>query len=257
MDRDKLDSLHDLTGRVAIVTGGTRGIGRSIAEGFGLAGATIAVASRKADACDAMVAHLESMAIDAIGVPTHMADLGDIDNLVARTVETYGGIDIIVNGAANALALPLGHLTEEAWAKSLDTNVRGPAFLVEKALPHLEASDHAAVLNIISVAAFVFNPHGAMYAAGKSALLSMTRSMGAAFAEKGIRVNALAPGTVMTDMVMNNTPERVEAMQRANYMNRGADPDEMVGPALLLCSDAGSFITGQVITADGGLAPPR
>lgn len=257
MDREKLDALHDLTGRVAIITGGTRGIGKAIAEGFGLAGARIAVASRKADACAAMVAHLDAMGIEAIGVPTHMADLDDIGVLVDRTVEAFGGIDIIVNGAANALALPLGQLTEDAWAKSFDTNVRGPSFLVEKALPHLEESEHAAVLNIISVAAFVFNPHGAMYAAGKSALLSMTRSMGAAFAEKGIRVNALAPGTVMTDMVMNNTPERVESMQRANYMNRGADPDEMVGPALLLCSDAGSFITGQVVTADGGLAPPR
>ena len=257
MDRDKLDSLHDLTGRVAIVTGGTRGIGKAIAEGFGLAGATIAVASRKADACNTMVAHLNSLGIEAIGVPTHMADLNDIGNLIDRTVEAFGGIDISVNGAANALALPLGQLTEEAWAKSLDTNVRGPAFLVEKALPQLEASDHAAVLNIISVAAFVFNPHRAMYAAGKSALLSMTRSMGSAFAAQGIRVNALAPGTVMTDMVLNNTPERIESMERANYMNRGADPDEMVGPALLLCSDAGSFITGQVVTADGGLAPPR
>ena len=244
MDREKLDNLHDLTGRVAIITGGTRGIGKAIAEG-----------SRKADACDAMVTHLAEMGIEAIGVPTHMGDLDSISALVDETVAAFGRIDIIVNGAANALALPLGHLTEEAWSKSLDTNLRGPAFLVERALPHLEASGNAAVLNIISAAAFLFNPHGAMYSAGKAGLLGLTRSMAAAFAPSGIRVNALAPGTVMTDMVMNNPPEAVESMQQAAFMRRGADPDEMVGPALLLCSDAGSFITGQALIADGGLTP--
>ena len=172
-----------------------------------------------------------------------------------ETVAAFGRIDIVVNGAANALALALGHLTEEAWSKSLDTNLRGPAFLVERALPHLEASGNAAVLNIISAAAFLFNPSGAMYSAGKAGLLGLTRSMAAAFAPSGIRVNALAPGTVMTDMVMNNPPEAVESMQKAAFMRRGADPDEMVGPALLLCSDAGSFITGQALIADGGLTP--
>ena len=255
MDREKLDNLHDLTGRVAIITGGTRGIGKAIAEGFGVAGAKLAVASRKADACNAMVAHLAEMGIEAIGVPTHMGELDSISNLVDETVAAFGRIDIVVNGAANALALPLGHLTEEAWSKSLDTNLRGPAFLVERALPHLEASGNAAVLNIISAAAFLFNPSGAMYSAGKAGLLGLTRSMAAAFAPSGIRVNALAPGTVMTDMVLNNSPEAVESMQNAAFMRRGADPDEMVGPALLLCSDAGSFITGQALIADGGLTP--
>jgi NAD(P)-dependent dehydrogenase (short-subunit alcohol dehydrogenase family) len=93
-----------------------------------------------------------------------------------------------------------------------------------------------------------------MYAAAKAGLMSMTRSMAAVFAERGIRVNALAPGTVDTDMVRANAPERVESMSRAAFMRRAAHPDEMVGPALLLCSDAGSFITGQVVIADGGLA---
>ncbi|MEM9203553.1 MAG: SDR family oxidoreductase [Actinomycetota bacterium] len=255
MDRHKLDALHDLTDRAAIITGGTRGIGKAIAEGFGAAGARVAVASRKPDACEAMVAHLAEMGVDAIGVPTHMGDLDSIANLVDETVAAFGRIDIVVNGAANALALPLGNLTEEGWAKSLDTNLRGPAFLVERALPHLEASGNAAVLNIISAAAFLFNPNGAMYSAGKAGLMGLTRSMAAAFAGKGIRVNALAPGTVMTDMVMNNPPDAVESMQNAAFMRRGADPDEMVGPALLLCSDAGSFITGQALIADGGLTP--
>ncbi|MBM3658639.1 MAG: SDR family oxidoreductase [Actinobacteria bacterium] len=255
MDREKLAALHDLTGRVAIVTGGTRGIGRAIAEAFVCAGAEVAVASRKADACAETEAHLRSLGGEAIGVPTHMGDIASVNALVDRTAEAYGRVDIVVNNAANPLTLPLGQLTPEAWAKSLDTNLRGPVFLVERALPHLEASGNAAVLNVISAGAFLFSAHVAMYSAGKAGLMAMTRAMAAAYAGRGIRVNALAPGTVDTDMVRNNTPEAVESMSNASFMRRAAHADEMVGPALLLCSDAGSFITGQVIIADGGLTP--
>jgi NAD(P)-dependent dehydrogenase (short-subunit alcohol dehydrogenase family) len=255
MDKEKLRQLHDLTGRVAIVTGGTRGIGLAIAEGLLAAGAKVAVASRKADACAATAAHLNAMGGEAIGIATHMGDIAAIDALVDGTVERFGRLDIVVNNAANALTLPFGSLTADAWQKSLDTNLRGPVFLVERALPHLEASGNAAILNVISAGAFLFSANTAMYAAAKAGLMAMTRSMAASFALKGIRVNALAPGTVDTDMVRNNTPEAVESMTKASFMRRAAHPDEMVGPALLMCSDAGSFLTGQVIIVDGGLTP--
>jgi len=255
MDRDKLSRLHDLTGRVAIVTGGTRGIGLAIAEGFLAAGAQVAVASRKADACASVQSHLRSMGGQAVGVPTHMGDIDAVNALVDRTVEEFGRLDIVVNNAANALTLPFGQLTIEAWDKSLGTNLRGPVFLIERALPHLEASGNAAVLNVISAGAFLFSANTSMYSAAKAGLMAMTRSMAAVFASKGIRVNALAPGTVDTDMVRNNTPEAIQSMTNASLMKRAAHPDEMVGPALLLCSDAGSFITGQVIIVDGGLTP--
>jgi NAD(P)-dependent dehydrogenase (short-subunit alcohol dehydrogenase family) len=254
MDREKLLSLFDLTGRVAIVTGGTRGIGRAIAEGLLSCGAKVAVASRKADACDEAAAQLSSLG-EVIGVPTHMGDLDAVSGLVDRTVDQWGRIDIVVNNAANALTLPLGELTPEAWAKSLDTNLRGPVFLVERALPYLEKSGNGAVLNVISAGAFLFSAGTAMYSAGKGGLMSITRAQAAAFAPRGIRVNALAPGTVDTDMVRNTGPEAVESMKNSSFMKRAADADEMVGPALLLCSDLGSFITGQVIIADGGLTP--
>ena len=188
-------------------------------------------------------------------MPTHMGDLDAINALVDRTVAEFGRLDIVVNNAANALTLPFGQLTADAWEKSLGTNLRGPVFLVERALPHLEASGNAAILNVVSAGAFLFSANTAMYAAAKAGLMAMTRSMAAVFAEKGIRVNALAPGTVDTDMVRNNTPETVESMSRAAFMRRAAHPDEMVGPALLLCSDAGSFVTGQVLIVDGGLTP--
>ncbi len=255
MDREKLGKLFDLTGRVAIVTGGTRGIGRAIAEGFVCAGAKVVVASRKPEACTETERQLRALGGEALGVPTQMGELAPLAELVKRTLERFGRLDIVVNNAANALRQDFGRFTPDAWEKSYAVNLRGPVFLVQEALPHLEQSPSAAILNVISAGAFLFSPFQAMYAGGKSALLSFTRSMAADFAHRGIRVNALAPGTVDTDMVRNNTPEMQQAMANASFQRRAAHPDEMVGPALFLCSDAGSFVTGQVVIADGGLVP--
>ena len=255
MDRDKLGRLFDLDGRVAIVTGGTRGIGRAIAEGFVCANAKVVVASRKADACVETQAHLESLGGEALGVPTHMGDIAALQQLVDQTVERFGRVDIVVNNAANALALPIGQFNADAWDKSLGVNLRGPVFLVEAALPHLKASGNASIINVISAGAFLFSAGTAMYSAAKAGLMAMTRSQAASLAQFGIRSNALAPGTVDTDMVRNNGPEAAQRMANASFMRRAAHVDEMVGPALFLASDASSFMTGQVILADGGLTP--
>ena len=158
-----------------------------------------------------------------------------------------------MNNAATSLLQQFGEITAEAWQKSLSVNLTGPLFLTREALPHLTRSEHAAVLNLISPAAFIFAGTMPLYAAGKGALLALTRSMAAAFAPKGIRVNALAPGPVDTQMMRNNPPEFIEATANETLLRRLADPDEMVGPALLLTSDAGSYITGQVLLADGGM----
>jgi NAD(P)-dependent dehydrogenase (short-subunit alcohol dehydrogenase family) len=194
------------------------------------------------------------MGEEAIGVPTHMGEIDSVNALVDRYVEQFGGIDIVVNNAANALTPPFGQLTREAWDISGNQPPR-PGLPRRGALPHLDESGKGAILNVISAGAFLFSANTAMYAAAKAGLMSMTRSMTAAFATKGIRVNALAPGTVDTDMVRNNPPEMIESMKNACFMKRAAHPDEMVGPALLLCSDAGSYMTGQVIIVDGGLTP--
>jgi NAD(P)-dependent dehydrogenase (short-subunit alcohol dehydrogenase family) len=255
VERTTFDALFDLTDRTVIVTGGTRGIGLSLAEGFVLAGARVVVASRKADACDEAATHLRGLGGQAIGVPAHAGNLEDLDTLVDRAVAEFGGIDVVVNNAANALAQPLGDITADAWAKSYDVNLRGPVFLVQKALPHLKASAAGAVLNVISVGAFQFAPNLSLYASGKSALMSFTRSMAAEFVGFGIRVNAIAPGPVDTDMMRKNSPEVIDAMVGGTLMRRLASPDEMVGAAMLLCSDAGSYITGQVVIVDGGGTP--
>jgi len=255
VNREQLDQLFRLDGRVALVTGGTRGIGRAVAEGFALAGARVVVASRKADACDETVAAIEAAGGEALGVPTHMGELDQLERLVAATVDRFGGLDILVNNAANSLALPFGQITPEAWEKSLGVNLRGPVFLMQYALPHLEASEHAAIVNVASAGAFLFGQGIHMYAAAKAGLLAYTRALAAELAPQQIRVNAIAPGTVDTDMVRNNPPALQDAMKNAAILKRAAHPDEIVGLVLYLASDASSFVTGTTTNIDGGLVP--
>ena len=244
-----------MSDRTVIVTGGTRGIGLALAEGFVLAGARVVVASRKPEACEQAAAHLCDLGGQAIGVPTHLGDVDDLGTLVQRTVDEFGGVDVVVNNAANPLAQPLGVITVEALTKSYEVNLRGPVILVQEALPHLKASEHAAVLNMVSVGAFIFSPMLSIYSSAKAAMVSFTRSMAAEFVPFGIRVNALAPGPVDTYMMQQNPQEAIDAMVGGTLMRRLGTPDEMVGAALLLCSDAGSYITGTVIIVDGGGTP--
>src|SRR5436190_5668360 len=185
VNREEFSKLFDLTGRVAIVTGGTRGIGRSLAEGLVCAGAKVVVASRKAESCAETEAHLTAMGGEALGVPTHMGDLDALQALVDTTVERFGGIDIIVNNAANALTQPLGEFTVEAWNKSYDVNLRGPVFLVQYALPYLKASEHAAVVNVISAGAFLASSAQSMYGAAKAGLMAFTRAQAREWAPRG------------------------------------------------------------------------
>jgi NAD(P)-dependent dehydrogenase (short-subunit alcohol dehydrogenase family) len=256
MNAETLRMLFDLTGRTAVITGGTRGIGFALAQGHLAAGANVVVTGRSADRCRAAQSQLEVDAPGRVaGITAHMGDLEQVKTLVQQTVSTFGGIDIVVNNAAISLLQQFGEITPEAWHKSLSVNVTGPLFLVQEALPQLAASEHAAVLNLISPAALMFAGQMPLYAAGKAAMLALTRSMAAAFAPNGIRVNALTPGPVDTQMMRNNPPEFIEATANQTLLGRLADPGEMIGPALLLTSDAGSYITGQVLLADGGMVP--
>jgi NAD(P)-dependent dehydrogenase (short-subunit alcohol dehydrogenase family) len=255
VDRGAFDRLFDMSGRTVIVTGGTKGIGLALAEGYILAGARVVVASRSLEGCEQATEHLRQLGGHAIGVPTHLGNVNDLGGLVRRTVEEFGGIDVVVNNAANPLVQPLGQISAEALTKSYEINVRGPVFLVQEALPHLKASEHAAVLNMASIGALIPTPTASVYASAKAAMISFTRSMASEFAHFGIRANALAPGPVDTSMMQRNPPEVIAGMVEGTLMNRLANPDEMVGAALLLTSDAGSYITGQVIIVDGGAAP--
>ncbi len=252
MDRAALLDRFDLTDRVAIITGGSRGIGLAVAKGFAAMGAKVVIASRKADACERAVAEITEAGGTALAVPTHVGRLDDLTKLVDATVDAFGGVDIIVNNAANALALPVGEITAEAWQKSLDANVRAGLFLVQEALPHLRASDHGAVVNVVTVGVFTSGAGLALYVAGKSALLALTRTMAAELARDEIRVNALAPGVIDTDMFRANSPEVQEMMMGGQPMRRVGRPDELVPAVLYLASDASSFMTGQCLVVDGG-----
>lgn len=251
--RDANDPF-DLRGRTAIVTGGTRGIGREIAAGLARKGASVVITGRRQESSEAAAAEL-SVHGAVSGISGHMGDLDSIESVVAHTVEKFGGIDIVVNNAANSLTQPLGDLTSEAFDKSIAVNLRGPLFLVERALPYLKQSPGAAILNIVSPWAFAYSPQAALYAMGKNGLVAATRAMAAAYAKDGIRVNALAPGATDTDMVRNNEESAIDEMKAASLLGRLGRPEEMVPPVLLLVSDAGSFITGQVLLVDGGTFP--
>jgi len=251
--RQEIQDRYDLTGRVAIVTGGSRGIGRAISETFAAAGASVVIASRKAEACSEVADAINAAGGRAIAVPTHAGRIDQLEALADTTVEQLGGIDIVVNNAANALGLPIGQITPEAWESSYAVNLRGPLFLVQYALPHLLASEHAAIVNVISAGAFTHGTYLSMYCSAKAAMLSMTRTMAAEFAASGIRANALAPGTTDTDMVRNNDEVAQRRMVDAALIKRMAEPEELADGALYLASDASSFMTGQVLVIDGGM----
>ena len=252
-----LPALFDLSGRAAVVTGASRGIGRAIALGLAQAGAAVTVAARDRARCEAVAAEIAAAGGRAIAVSFDLADPATHAPLVDAAIGAFGRLDILVNNGA--ILKP--HFIDRVDAAELDllhaTNVRGPVLLSRLALPHLEASGHGAVVNLGAVAGHRPMKGLGAYGASKAALISWTHVMAQEWTPRGVRVNGLTPGSVATDMILPADPERrdrfVAEMAAQNLFGRVAEAREMVGPVLFLASDASSYMTGQILVVDGGL----
>jgi NAD(P)-dependent dehydrogenase (short-subunit alcohol dehydrogenase family) len=256
MNPARFCELFDMTGRVAVVTGGTRGIGRAIAEGYVCAGARVTVVGRNEADCKETAQHLRELGGEAIGVSADMSRLDDLGRIVGQTVSELGGLDVLVNNAGTSGQERVGSFTVEDWQRIFDVNLKGPIFLTQEALPHLKKSGHGAILNIISIAAFLNSREFPVYGSSKAALFAHTRAAAAELAQYGIRVNGLVPGPFDTALLRSQVSDP-SLVGNVTLLRRVAHPDEAVGPALLLTSDAGTFVTGQVLFVDGGYVVAR
>jgi NAD(P)-dependent dehydrogenase (short-subunit alcohol dehydrogenase family) len=247
---DATRQLFGLDGRVAIITGGTRGLGHAIAAGFLSVGARVVITGRKSDQVEEAVARLGE---GAVGIAAHAGDVASAEEVVALAVEQFGGVDVVVNNAANSLGMAVGEITEAGLRKSLDVNLAGPLFLVQAALPFLAASTGASVVNVTTAGLVRPSAGLSVYLAAKAGLEMLTRTMALELAPRGIRVNAISPGPFATDMVRNMSEEAQAAAVAKTPLGRMADPSEIAGAAIFLASPAGGFLTGSTVTVDGGM----
>jgi NAD(P)-dependent dehydrogenase (short-subunit alcohol dehydrogenase family) len=245
-------SLQD---KVAIVTGASRGIGRAIAEGFAEMGAKVILASRTAEALEEVKKGIVDAGGEAHVIPTHVARMDQIRSLVQGTVEKYGTVDILVNNAAtNPVFCSAAEVEELAFDKIFNLNVKGMFFLTQEVGKILLEKGSGSVINVSSEAGFCPIPFLGVYSISKAAVNMLTKVFAQEWASRGVRVNGIAPGLVRTHFskYLWENEAIYNAAMAATPLGRIAEPDEMVGLAILLASDASSYITGQVILADGG-----
>ncbi len=256
-DESRTDDLFDLTGRVAVVTGGSRGLGREMCLAFARRGASVVVASRKIEACEALAAEIrEATGTDAIGVACHVGRWADCDQLVEVVHERFGRSDVLVNNAGMSPLYPsLPEVTEDLFDKVFDVNLKGAFRLSTLFAEHMAAAGRGSIINVSSIAAVQPGANELPYAAAKSALNTLTIGFARAYAPH-VRVNCIMPGAFLTDIAKAWTPDAVERANTTVPLGRVADPSEVVGTALYLASDASSYTTGAVIKVDGGLAFP-
>lgn len=244
-----------LEGRVAIVTGAGRGIGRAIATAFAGAGADVALGARNLDELEAVAEEVRALGRRALVVPTDVSVESEVAALVERTVSELGSLDVLVNnaGAAPFLATFLD-TRPEGFAKYFDVNFRSAEFGMRAAGPVLLGKGSGAVVNIASIDGFMVEPLIAYYNAAKAAVISLTKSVALEWAPRGVRVNAIAPGWIDTPMnkAERDDPDAERAILAQVPMGRWGRPEEIANVALFLASDASSFMTGSVVVADGG-----
>jgi len=251
---NKMEVKFDLSGKVAIVTGGGRGIGRAIALGLAGAGAAVVVSSRTAKEIEAVVEEIRQLGGKGLAVVTDLTVNEQLENLVNATLKEFGRIDILVNNAARSFLRSLLDLREDGWDKVFNTNVKAVWLLSRAVARRMMEQKSGRIINITTIGAEKAELGMAAYGCSKAALKMLTRCMAREWAQYGINVNAVGPGLTRTDFskpIWTN-PEVAKHVARAIPKGRLAEPEEIVGSVLFLASDASNFITGHSIYVDGG-----
>jgi NAD(P)-dependent dehydrogenase (short-subunit alcohol dehydrogenase family) len=246
-----------LEGKVAIVTGGSRGIGRSIAIGLAEAGADVAIAARKPEALGEAQAAIEATGRRALGVPTNVRRLDELQQLVDRTASELGRVDILVNNAGtNPVFGPIQDVDERAWDTIMNTNVKSMHFLSNMAREKmLEHGEGGSIINVSSIGGFNASDVIGAYSVSKAAVIMLTQVCAKTWGTDGIRVNCIAPGLVKTEFAraLWDNPKILKQTTAGAALHRIALPDEMAGAVIYFASGASSFVTGQTLLLDGGV----
>jgi NAD(P)-dependent dehydrogenase (short-subunit alcohol dehydrogenase family) len=252
--------MFDLSGKTAIVTGATRGIGRAIAELLALHGARVVVSSRKPDACEATAEAINALvkgrAGGAVPVPCNIAHKDQLRTLVDRSISHYGQVDILVcNAASNVHHGPSATIGDEAFSKTIDTNLKSTHWLCHMVLPGMVERRDGAIVVISSIAGLRGSEALGTYGISKAGEIALVRNLALEYGPHNIRVNAIAPGLIKTDFAkaLWDNPEYRDQRLKATPLRRIGDPMDIAGVALFLVSGASTFMTGQVLVVDGGV----
>ena len=241
--------LFDLSGKVALVTGGSRGLGLQMVRAFARAGADVIIASRKLDACEAVAEEVRAMGRRALAVAVHAAKWPEIDALIEAAYAEFGRIDILVNNAGMSPAVPSHEVTESLFDSVLGLNFKGPFRLASQVAHRMNQGDGGVIINVSSSGALMPLPQVIPYSGAKAALNAMTVSMAREYGPK-VRVNTISAGPFLTDIANAWTPEAREHSN--NALGRPGRPEEVVTTALYLASPMSSFTTGTIVRVDGG-----
>jgi NAD(P)-dependent dehydrogenase (short-subunit alcohol dehydrogenase family) len=244
----------ELSGKTAVVVGGTSGIGRAIAHGFARAGADVIPTSRRADLVDTTAREIEELGRRSLRVTSDVSDRASLERVLAEALAAFGQVDILVNSAGRTKRAPTVDFSEDDWKSIIDTNLTGTLRACQVFGRHMLERASGSIINIASLSTFVALHEVAAYSASKAAVGSLTKSLAVEWSSRGVRVNAIAPGvfrTALNQKLLDETERGREFLLRTP-MRRFGDVAELAGAAIFLASDAASFVTGEILTVDGG-----